>query len=218
MLLRTKGQIRKKNNTMFDSSIYQNEHRTVLGFHGCDISVATKVLRNPIEHLKPSTNPYDWLGEGIYFWLNDPVRAYEWAEQSMKRSKSGIKKPYVIGAIIDLGRCLNLIERSATLSLSKSYHDLRATLDAAGLEINDEYRNERADDGGFKLMRYLDCAVIKNLVQTAKDKGINYDSVMGYFQEGSDAFPGAAIKAKSHIQVCVINPKCIKGYFLPRLK
>ena len=28
--------------------------------------------------------------------------------------------------------------------------------------------------------------------------------------------PGAAITSRLHVQVCVLNPECIKGYFLPR--
>ena len=51
-----------------------------------------------------------------------------------------------------------------------------------------------------------------------KDKNIKFDTVYGYFQEGKDAFPDSGIKEKSHIQVCVRNPNCIKGYFLPREK
>ena len=39
-----------------------------------------------------------------------------------------------------------------------------------------------------------------------------------YFQEGKDAFEGSGIKEKSHIQICVRNTDCIKGYFLPRIK
>ena len=49
-----------------------------------------------------------------------------------------------------------------------------------------------------------------------KEKGQMFDTVYGYFQEGQDAFEGAGIKEKSHIQICVHNPNCIKGYFLPR--
>jgi len=46
-----------------------------LGFHGCDRKVGEKILAGPQKHLKVSTNPYDWLGSGAYFWENDPARA-----------------------------------------------------------------------------------------------------------------------------------------------
>ena len=49
-----------------------------------------------------------------------------------------------------------------------------------------------------------------------EEKGISFDTVCGYFQEGNDAYLGSGIREKSHIQVCVRNTDCIKGYFLPR--
>ncbi len=53
--------------------------RIVIAYHGCDAALAKKVLAGKAE-LKPSTNTYDWLGEGIYFWEHGPQRAYEWAK------------------------------------------------------------------------------------------------------------------------------------------
>jgi len=35
----------------------------------------------------------------------------------------------------------------------------------------------------------------------------------GVFVEGEPLYPGAAIQKFNHIQVCVRNPDCIKGYF-----
>ena len=78
----------------FDPKLYQKLPQIVLGFHGCDQSVAEKVLNSSEEHLIPSENDYDWLGDGIYFWLNDPQRAYEWACQTNQRNPDKVKNPY----------------------------------------------------------------------------------------------------------------------------
>jgi hypothetical protein len=43
-----------------------------------------------------------------------------------------------------------------------------------------------------------------------------FDSSRGVFTEGGPAFPGAGIQSKNHIQICIRNPNCIKGFFLPR--
>lgn len=43
-----------------------------------------------------------------------------------------------------------------------------------------------------------------------------FDSTRGVFTEGGPVFPGAGILEKSHIQICIRNPNCIKGFFLPR--
>ena len=85
---------------------------TVIGFHSCDKEVGLKVL-NGQDELITSQNSWDWLGEGIYFWEQDPVRALSYAVESSQHkqfNKIPIKTPFVIGAIIQLGKCLNLIE------------------------------------------------------------------------------------------------------------
>lgn len=43
-----------------------------------------------------------------------------------------------------------------------------------------------------------------------------FDSVRAAFSEGGPAFPGAGIQKKSHIQICIRNLDCIKGFFVPR--
>ena len=86
--------------------MYTSRTGLVLGFHGTDETIVQEVL-NGKSDLKSKNNSYDWLGHGIYFWDNSPGRALEWATQLSKRKGSSIKKPAVIGAIIDLGYCLD---------------------------------------------------------------------------------------------------------------
>ena len=40
-------------------------------FHGCDKDVSEAVLSGQAT-LQPSENDYDWLGNGIYFWVGRP--------------------------------------------------------------------------------------------------------------------------------------------------
>ena len=44
----------------------------------------------------------------------------------------------------------------------------------------------------------------------------SFDSVRGVFFEGEEIYPNASFRVKDHIQICVRNPNCIKGFFLPR--
>lgn len=66
----------------------------VVGFHGCDRSIAEKVIKHG-EHLADSQNDYDWLGHGVYFWEGSYERAIEWAKASQR-----ISEPSVVGAFI----------------------------------------------------------------------------------------------------------------------
>ena len=80
----------------------------VLGFHGCDRAVGERALRGEVDLIQ-SDKEYDWLGPGVYFWQNDPRRAREWAEDKVARSQYA--DPFVIGAVIDFGNCLDLCVR-----------------------------------------------------------------------------------------------------------
>lgn len=195
-------------------TLYSSRANLYIGFHGCDQSVVERVLNG--DTLKPSINSYDWLGHGMYFWENNEQRALQFAQESAKRKDSSIKKPAVIGAVIDLGYCLDLTDAACIYEIKQSYKALRETLIAAGKELP---LNKTIGDGGDLLLRYLDCAVIEfehTINETAKVK--SFDSVRGAFFEGNSLFPNSGIREKNHIQICVRNPNCIKGYFLPRTK
>lgn len=147
--------------------------------------------------------------------MNDPQRAYEWAVRAHERKPDKISEPYVLGAIIDLGNCLNFCERNSVQLLQKAYQDLSAVMKVAGFDIC-TLKNKTPDEGGFSLLRPLDCAVITHLHTIAETGGVSFDTVYGYFQEGNASFPGSGVREKSHIQICVRNMSCIKGYFLPK--
>lgn len=73
--------------------------------------------------------------------------------------------------------------------------------------------------GHDKVLRYLDCAVIEYTHSFLKAKGeSSYDSVRAAFIEGRPIYSGAGFNEKTHIQICIINPNCIKGFFLLRTK
>ena len=87
--------------------MYNKLPNLVIGFHGCSKSTYDKVIYHNQE-LKSSENSYDWLGHGIYFWEHNLQRAKEWAERRYKEDAA------VIGAVIDLGTCLNLTDSASS--------------------------------------------------------------------------------------------------------
>lgn len=189
----------------------------LLGFHGTDEEIAEKILAGEA-YLQESSNPYDWLGNGIYFWEYSPQRALEFATQSLgepRLTQGNIKKPAVIGVVIDPGLCLNMLEASALAQARFAYEILELTHDGE-LPQNKGGHDLRA--------RFLDCAVMETLhqIREATDLKLRtegqpalppYDTVRGAFWEGDDLYPNAGFKAKNHVQICVRNPNCIKGYF-----
>lgn len=188
----------------------------ILGFHGCDQSVAEKVL-NGEEHLQPSTQSYDWLGHGVYFWENDPHRALSWAEEKKERanvcSSEIINNPAVVGAIIDPGYCFNLFSSAALEVLRTTHKSFVKTCREADVELPQNKALKTSED---LLLRHLDCAVIEYMHAARKEAELaSYDSVRGVFFEGDDLYQNAGFKEKNHVQVCVRSPQRIKGYFRP---
>ena len=193
--------------------MYSKLSGLVLGFHGCDKSVCDRVIGGG--SLNKSNNSYDWLGSGIYFWENDPQRAYEWAQNAASRESSSVKEPAVIGAVIDLGFCLNLMSRAYNEYIKMCYKYVSQYYD---MLQKDAPQNKDINGNKDLLLRYLDCAVINEAISISNE--INdytpFDTVRGLFTEGEPIYPGAGFMEKTHIQISVVNPNCIKGYFLPR--
>ena len=121
--------------------LYANRPNLTIGFHGCDQSVVDKVITGK-ENLLVSTNDYDWLGSGIYFWENNEERAYNWACELSKRSGSSIKSPAVIGAVIDLGYCFDLTDSTYLQELKDAYNFLvdYSKLTRSSITRKQEYR------------------------------------------------------------------------------
>jgi hypothetical protein len=184
----------------------------VLGYHGCDEAVARRAVLEGVDLLH-SDHDYDWLGPGAYFWESDPVRAREWADE--KVSAGRYTKAAVVGAVIDLGNCLDLVSRADIELLRWAYGSFVETQTHAGLSIPENRKSKSSADTDW-LLRFLDCAVIKhlhNLMQDAEKPA--FDTVRGMFVEGGRAFAGSGIYRKSHVQIAVRNPACIKGLFFP---
>ena len=184
----------------------------VLGYHGCDRKVAERVLSGR-QSLQPSVNDYDWLGDGIYFWEHNARRAYEFAidvrDQPRHRGQK-IKDAAVVGAIIDLGFCLNLLDSHFIGLVRHAYDGLAKLSEEAGTPMP---RNSLGRD---LLLRKLDCAVIRFLHATREDEQEEpFDTVRAVFLEGGTLYENSGFAAKNHIQLCVRNLSAIKGYFRP---
>ena len=97
--------------------------------------------------------------------------------------KTQIKKPFVIGAIIDLGRCLDLMDAGSLDMLKIAFEELKKGLDLVGAQLP---RNEPGGPRDEDLVkRKLDCAVIKYLHSLREEKGLDpFESVRGAFWEG----------------------------------
>lgn len=156
-----------------------------------------------------SDNSWDWLGPGVYFWEQNPARALEYAIESAfskQFNKIKIKTPFVLGAIIETGNCLNLIEPQSLSILKEAHNSLSKICIESGKTMPENVGDNRK----------LDCAIFKFIHQTRRGEGKKpYDTIRSAFSEGGQVYPGTSFTARGHIQLCVLNLSLIQGYFLP---
>ncbi|MEO6719761.1 MAG: hypothetical protein ABIN67_05305 [Ferruginibacter sp.] len=134
----------------------------------------------------------------------------EYAEECAKRQQKfsdEITTPFVIGAIIELGNCLNLLEPKSIAIIKNAYEGLKELFEQSGESMPVNKGANRA----------LDCAVIQYVHQINIASGnLAYDTIKSSFNEGGQVYPSSNFTERLHIEICVINPESIKGYFLPR--
>ncbi len=162
---------------------------------------------------KLSNKPYDWLGAGAYFWEDDVERAYAWARERRPLA------PCVVGAVIELGNCLDLTKQSGIRIVEfafKSYVELQERSGQA-VPRNEPGRDSKPSD---LVLRLLDSAVIDHLHSiydkaSQVDGGNNrkFDTVRAMFPEGKAIYEGAGFLEKTHVQIAVRRPEQILGVF-----
>ena len=139
-----------------------------------------------------------------------PDRALKFAHDQKGRGK--VKNPTIVGAIVQLGNCFDLMDTKFTDELPRAFAMLKKLHRAVGTPLPTN-RGKTRD----KELRLLDCAVLIFYLQHVKDdQGVSYDTVRCGFVEGPPAFRGSRIRHQSHVQLAVRSPACIVGVFRPQ--
>ena len=145
-----------------------------------------------------------------YFWEDSYARAKSWAVEESRRRGSRIQRSAVLGAVIDLGNCLNLADAEALKQVKAAHDEYKRLCNSAGIEMA---KNRGAD----LRARYLDCAVMESFHQLRREQGKPaFDTVRGFFIEGRELYNGAGFRELDHIQICVRSLNQIIGFFWPR--
>lgn len=170
----------------------QEAELQVTGYHGTSSAMAGIIER---EGFKLSRNDYDWLGDGVYFFQDGLLRAWQWA-----RERHG-DDVAVIGADIRLVDCMDLLDVGWTGILSNAYDEYSSLLEKIG-------RAAPRQTGGA---HSLDRDVINYAVDMLARNGIRVACVRAAFREGQPIYPGSAFHDRSHVQIAVREPEdCIR--------
>ncbi len=169
---------------------YLDYHRTVIGYHGTSAKIADALVNG--EPFKESASPYDWLGTGVYFWEYAPKQALWWAE---KRNK--VTTPAVVGAMIRLGNCFDLLDAKNVVALQKSGAAMIESMKRARVEIP---KNEHS-------FKHLDCSAFNFFYQQNEDDGEpRIDTARGAYvptETNKRIWSDSWICKDTHIQICV---------------
>ena len=107
------------------------------------------------EGFRLSQNDYDWLGDGVYFFQDGSLRAWQWA-----RERHG-DDAAVIGADIRLVDCMDLLDVGRNRILSNAHGEYTRRLEEAGQAVPTQ-------SGGA---HPLDREVINYAVSVVEDSG-----------------------------------------------
>jgi hypothetical protein len=173
---------------------YSDYHRTIIGFHGTDEPAADRLVGG--EPFNDSDSDDDWFGKGVYFWEYAPKQAWWWARKFKK-----CERPAVIGAIIRLGNCFDLLD-PANVKALKDFHVAALGKWPKGITVPKNGRHHRD----------LDCAIFNLFYQEVAASGKPIDSARAVYVPTAKAkrvWKGSWIYEEAHIQICVRNPKSI---------
>jgi hypothetical protein len=194
--------------------IYSSEPGLLIGFHGCEQAVRDAIVSGK-KSMKISNNAWDWLGDGYYFWQNNYERALHYAKNPPGQLKIG--KPAVLGAVFSLGNCLDLTDKNSLDIVKTAYEIYAESFTSRSKKIPTNSNPTTDPSSKDKIIRRLDCAVIKTVHEVFHYAGLpSFDSVRALLPEGQELYTGAGFRENTHIQIAIRNPNMIKGFFLPR--
>jgi hypothetical protein len=171
----------------------------VYGYHGTNREKAQEIIDGGFNL---STNDYDWLGTGVYFFQDAPVRAWTWARERYPDS------PAVIKSELALENCIDLLDIDWYPIFRETYAMFVSAYQKANVPL------PRQNPERSKAHR-LDCAFFNYIVEKileSQDEPIG--SIRAVFNEGDRIYPNSAIFDRSHIQISIRDLSLIKKTYL----
>lgn len=176
----------------------------IIGYHGCSLQTAKRILSGKVKHLKLSNSKHEWLGKGIYCWENSYHRAMEWAQQHIAPGET----PAVLGVLFTPRECLDLTDSEHLDAIDAISDTFEADCFIKEIKVP-ENKGLRHD---------YDCALFNFCHEYRKNKGLPpIDTIRAAFAEGERIAGGkCTFTRRQHIQWAIISPEnSIVGYFRP---
>ncbi|WP_431258953.1 hypothetical protein ACQ86G_01270 [Roseateles chitinivorans] len=195
------------------------EGQLIIAYHGCDITVRDRLVKGHLPRLTPSSNRYDWLGEGVYFFEGDAQRAMEFAEAACLQSSKllsarPIVTPSVAGVILCVWRCWDMTTVGGRQDYLEAHDELRKVVSATGRSMPINRSADALDEE--TLIRGLDCAVFNMGPEMREREGLGPVQLLrAAFYQGRPILDGSEFRVGTHLQLALRDPQCVIGWFLP---
>jgi hypothetical protein len=168
----------------------------VHGYHGTTKQAAESILR---DGFKVSRNEYDWLGDGVYFFQDAPLRAWEWANTHCGADAA------VIGSVIRLEDCMDFLDIQWATALSEIYDSFLTFFKRTGMALPIQ------STGAHR----LDRAVINYAIGVLEEeRKMLVRCVRAAFMEGGPVYPNSALFDRAHVQIAVRDIMLIEESWL----
>ncbi len=191
----------------------------VLAYHGCDVTVRDRLVKGALAGLTPSSNRYDWLGDGVYFFEGDAKRALSFAQAAQRQtdkfySARPIVTPSVVGAVLCITRCWDMTTTDGRWEYRMAFDELRQLRTSMGRAMPVNGPAHEGDDA--LLLRGLDCAVF-NMGHRIRERDglLSHQLVRAAFYQGRPVIEASEFREGTHLQLAVRDPQCVLGWFLP---
>lgn len=140
-------------------------------------------------YIPPSYHRNNWLGYGLYFWENNPIKAEKW---QLEKGKGAI-----LECDIDTQNLLNLLEDTGN---SDSFFDGAEKLSK---QFNSKFSNDKS-----ALNFSLDCKIFNEYKKVVQGQ---FSGIRMAFYLGESVSKDGNIFRGQHIQICLWDISAIKN-------
>ena len=170
----------------------------IAGFHGTTKQAAELILNG---NFIPSRNRYDWLGDGVYFFQDAPMRAWDWARENHGSEAA------VVGAELLLVDCIDMLDTAWTNVMTRAYDRFLEYHKRAGFDFPTQTQGAHR----------LDREVVNYTIGVLAERGMTIRCVRASFEEGRPVYPDSAFYDRSHVQIAIRDvDACVTRKWLER--
>jgi hypothetical protein len=182
-------------------------------FHGTTFETAEKIIRE--RRFKASNHLYDWLGPGVYFFQDAPLKALDYASRYVLPRHDADTELAVVVAELSLENCFDLLRNDYSLLAKRNFGRLVKQSKRQKRPILREFNEQphrifhgEVSEADVQRSGYNidDCRNIRSLISdlNTSNRG-EFDCVRSAFWGGAEIFKGSFIFDHTNIQVCVLS-------------